>query len=122
MSSVHKGVVKWFNNAKGFGFIEHENGKDVFVHFSVIQDDGYKSLKDGEEVQYEITEGPKGFHATKVVRVNQPAAEGDASQGATLASQIETESDTNAANEDSQNINAEITDENAVESNDRSAN
>ncbi|MDZ4785547.1 MAG: cold shock domain-containing protein [bacterium] len=72
MSNVHKGVVKWFNNAKGFGFIEHESGKDVFVHYSVIEDEGYKSLKDGEEVQYEITEGPKGFHAAKVTRTSMP--------------------------------------------------
>lgn len=68
MSNVLKGTVKWFNNAKGFGFIEHESGKDVFVHYSVIEDDGYKSLKDGEEVEYEIKEGPKGFHAIKVQR------------------------------------------------------
>lgn len=72
MSTVMKGVVKWFNNAKGFGFIEHTDGKDVFVHYSVIKDDGYRSLKDGEEVEYEITEGPKGYHATSVVRINNP--------------------------------------------------
>lgn len=69
MSKKLKGVVKWFNNAKGFGFIEHQSGKDVFVHYSVINSDGYKSLKDGETVEYEIEEGPKGFHATRVVRV-----------------------------------------------------
>ena len=67
-----KGTVKWFNNAKGFGFIEHPSGKDVFVHYSVIQTEGYKSLKDGEAVEYEVTEGPKGFHATRVARVNPP--------------------------------------------------
>lgn len=86
-----KGVVKWFNNAKGFGFIEHESGKDVFVHYSVIQDDGYKSLKDGEEVEYEITEGPKGFHAIKVARTTKPE-EDQATSGGSLASRIETES------------------------------
>ena len=63
-----KGVVKWFNDAKGFGFIEHTSGKDVFVHYSVIEDAGFKTLKDGEEVQYEIEDGPKGLHAVKVVR------------------------------------------------------
>jgi CspA family cold shock protein len=68
MSKVMRGVVKWFNNAKGFGFIEHESGKDVFVHYSVITSDGYKSLKDGEVVEYEISEGPKGFHASRVAR------------------------------------------------------
>lgn len=79
MSDVLKGVVKWFNNAKGFGFIEHTSGKDVFVHYSVIQSDGYRSLKDGEEVEYEIKEGPKGFSATRVARVNAPVTSSDSS-------------------------------------------
>lgn len=74
-SEVLKGTVKWFNDAKGFGFIQHSNGKDVFVHYSVIQGEGYKSLKDGEPVEYEITEGPKGYHATRVNRTNPPADE-----------------------------------------------
>ncbi len=69
MSETLKGVVKWFNDAKGFGFIEHTSGKDVFVHYSVIEADGFKTLKDGEEVAYEIKEGPKGLHALKVQRV-----------------------------------------------------
>ena len=68
------GTVKWFNDAKGFGFIEHTSGRDVFVHYSVIQTDGFKTLKDGEEVNYELSEGDKGLHAAKVVRVNVPAA------------------------------------------------
>ncbi len=82
MSDTLKGVVKWFNDAKGFGFIEHNTGKDVFVHYSVIQSEGFKTLKDGEEVEYEIKEGPKGLHALKVVRVNPPlaAAEGEAAE------------------------------------------
>ena len=71
MSETLKGVVKWFNDAKGFGFIEHSSGKDVFVHYSVIEADGFKTLKDGEEVAYEIKEGPKGLHALKVQRVNK---------------------------------------------------
>ena len=68
MSETLKGVVKWFNDAKGFGFIEHTSGKDVFVHYSVIEADGFKTLKDGEEVDYEIKEGPKGLHALRVQR------------------------------------------------------
>ena len=65
-----KGVVKWFNDAKGFGFIEHGSGRDVFVHYSVIEQEGFKTLEDGEEVEYEVKEGPKGLHAVRVNRVN----------------------------------------------------
>ena len=61
-----KGAVKWFNDAKGFGFIEHPSGSDVFVHYSVIEGDGFKTLKDGELVLYEIEQGPKGLHAVAV--------------------------------------------------------
>ena len=56
----YKGVVKWFNNAKGFGFIGREDGPDVFVHYSAIQSDGYKTLKQGDEVEFDIVEGQKG--------------------------------------------------------------
>ena len=66
MSDTVKGVVKWFNDAKGFGFIEHTSGKDVFVHYSVIDGDGFKTLKDGETVEYEFKEGPKGLQALRV--------------------------------------------------------
>ena len=62
------GTVKWFNDAKGFGFLEHTDGQDVFVHFSVIETEGFKTLKDGEEVRYSIKQGPKGLHAARVVR------------------------------------------------------
>ncbi len=68
MAELYRGTVKWFNDAKGFGFIEHTSGKDVFVHYSVIEWDGFKTLKDGEEVNYELKEGEKGLHAAKVVR------------------------------------------------------
>lgn len=62
-----KGVVKWFNDSKGYGFIQRENGSDVFVHFSAIEGEGYKSLKEGQEVEFEIAETAKGVQATKVV-------------------------------------------------------
>lgn len=70
--SFLRGVVKWFNDAKGFGFIEHTSGRDVFVHYSVIQCEGFKTLKDGEEVNYQLSEGDKGLHAARVVRVAPP--------------------------------------------------
>ena len=59
MAELRKGIVKWFNDAKGFGFIENEDGQDVFVHYSAIASDGFKTLKDGEEVTYEIEKGDK---------------------------------------------------------------
>lgn len=64
-----RGKIKWFSNQKGYGFITPESGKDVFVHFSAIQGDGYKSLEEGQEVEFEIEEGPKGAQATKVVKL-----------------------------------------------------
>jgi cold shock protein len=63
-----KGVVKWFNNAKGYGFIGRDNGADVFVHYSAISSEGYKSLQEGDEVEFEITQGPKGPQAANVVK------------------------------------------------------
>ena len=87
MSETLKGVVKWFNDAKGFGFIEHPSGKDVFVHYSVIQSEGFKTLKDGEEVEYEIKEGPKGLHAARVQRAGQAA--GESADGELAASESE---------------------------------
>lgn len=79
MALKERGVVKWFNDAKGFGFIEHSSGQDVFVHYSVIEWDGFKTLKDGEEVHYELVEGDKGLHAAKVTRVKTPETEQEAS-------------------------------------------
>ena len=62
------GTVKWFNDSKGFGFIEQDGGKDVFVHHSAIQGNGFKSLQEGDRVTFEVTEGAKGPSATNVVK------------------------------------------------------
>jgi CspA family cold shock protein len=64
-----KGVVKWFNAAKGYGFIQRSTGEDVFVHFSAIQMQGYRTLEEGMEVEFELKTGPKGLQAENVVRV-----------------------------------------------------
>ncbi|MBT2754983.1 cold-shock protein CspD [Mesobacillus foraminis] len=66
---MQNGKVKWFNNEKGFGFIEVEGGEDVFVHFSAIQGEGYKSLEEGQEVSFEIVEGNRGPQAANVVKL-----------------------------------------------------
>ncbi len=63
---VASGKVKWFNNSKGYGFIQQEDGTDIFVHFSAIQGDGYKTLEEGQPVEFEITQGPKGLQAANV--------------------------------------------------------
>ncbi len=64
-----KGTVKWFNESKGFGFIEQEQGKDVFVHYSAIEGAGFKTLNEGDNVEFEIVDGPKGPAAAKVQKV-----------------------------------------------------
>jgi cold shock protein len=66
MSERVVGTVKWFNSGKGFGFIEREGGPDVFVHFSAIKSDGYKSLTEGQKVEFTIEQGPKGLQAADV--------------------------------------------------------
>jgi cold shock protein len=81
MSEMQRGIVKWFNDAKGFGFIEHETGRDVFVHYSVIEADGFKTLKDGEIVDYELKEGDKGLHAARVIRKEPAPAPKKAKKG-----------------------------------------
>ena len=63
------GTVKWFNNSKGFGFIARESGSDVFVHHTAIQGEGYKSLEEGDKVEFEVTKGPKGDQAANVVKL-----------------------------------------------------
>ena len=91
-TTTERGTVKWFNDAKGFGFINHSTGEDVFVHFSVIESEGFKTLKDGEIVEYELTQGPKGLNATRVTRVAPPQAMASASAESvepSLATQIE---------------------------------
>lgn len=64
-----KGTVKWFNDAKGFGFISQENGEDVFVHYSAVQGDGFRSLAEGEKVEFDVVKGPKGYQAANVRKV-----------------------------------------------------
>ena len=66
---MEKGTVKWFNAAKGFGFIARSGGEDVFVHFKEIVGDGYKSLNDGDAVQFDVTKGPKGLQASNVSKI-----------------------------------------------------
>ena len=91
-SGTLKGVVKWFNDAKGFGFIEHTSGRDVFVHYSVSAREGFKTLKDGETVEYELKEGPKGLQASRVLRTKKADEEGDASEASATESASENES------------------------------
>ena len=66
---MHKGTVKWFNEKKGYGFITGEDGKDVFVHFSAIQSEGFKTLDEGQAVTYDLTEGERGMQASNVVKL-----------------------------------------------------
>src|SRR5215475_1539183 len=65
-NTMEQGTVKWFNDAKGYGFICRENGEDVFVHFSAIQANGFRSLKEGQAVQFNVVKGPKGWQAENV--------------------------------------------------------
>jgi len=66
---VAKGTVKWFNDAKGYGFITQEDGTDVFVHHTAIQGTGFKTLSEGQAVTFDVTDGPKGLQATNVVKL-----------------------------------------------------
>ena len=69
MSEKEQGTVKWFNGAKGYGFIERDSGEDVFVHFSAILMDGYRALEEGQRVEFVVTQGDKGPQATEVLTV-----------------------------------------------------
>ena len=69
MSNTVKGTVKWFNEAKGFGFLEQESGADVFAHFSAISGDGFKTLIEGQQVEFTVTQGPKGPQAENIVSI-----------------------------------------------------
>jgi len=66
---METGTVKWFNSSKGYGFITREEGDDVFVHYNAIEGDGYKSLDEGDKVQFEVGQGPKGLQATNVTKI-----------------------------------------------------
>ena len=70
MATRERGTVKWFNATKGYGFIVRDKGGDVFVHYSAIQGDGYRSLNEGEPVEFDVTDGPKGLQATNVTRAS----------------------------------------------------
>lgn len=72
MSNAELGKVKWFNDAKGYGFILRDTGEDVFVHYSVIEGKGYRSLYEGQEVEFEFTAGPKGLLAQRVIKIEKP--------------------------------------------------
>ncbi len=81
VGEVPRGIVKWFNDAKGYGFITQEDGGDIFVHYTAIQQEGFKSLKEGDNVEYEVSQGPKGLQAANV-RLSGSGNEAGAETGA----------------------------------------
>ena len=74
MGEREQGKVKWFNNTKGFGFIEREGAQDIFVHYSAIKSEGYRTLKEGQLVEFTVGQGPKGIQADDVVAIEAPKA------------------------------------------------
>ncbi len=66
---METGTIKWFNSSKGYGFISREQGDDVFVHYNAIEGDGYRTLEEGDKVEFEIEQGPKGLQASKVTKI-----------------------------------------------------
>jgi len=93
------GKVKWFNNAKGYGFVlPDDGGEDLFIHYSAIQMDGYKTLKAGQDIQFDVVEGPKGLHAVNIQDVDGgqiTTVELDATEDATLGVSVDLELDNN---------------------------
>jgi CspA family cold shock protein len=87
VGEVPLGIVKWFNDAKGYGFITQEDGGDIFVHYTAIQQEGFKSLKEGDNVEFEVSQGPKGLQAANV-RLS--------GSGSGAGSEIETEAEAEA--------------------------
>lgn len=105
MSQSYTGIVKWFNNAKGFGFIQHEpTGEDVFVHFSSIEGEDFKTLKEGEKVEYEIEKGEKGLHAVRVTRKWRPASTARAQTSPSLAGSVEVTDSINDENQEAEPV------------------
>jgi CspA family cold shock protein len=78
---METGTVKWFNDAKGYGFISRQNGEDVFVHFSAIQASGFRSLQEGQQVQFDVVKGPKGWQAENVKGVYLPSQQDTSNEG-----------------------------------------
>ena len=87
-----QGIVKWFNDAKGYGFITQEDGGDIFVHYTAIQQEGFKSLKEGDSVEFEVSQGPKGLQAANVRRSGGGSASESVSEaGAETETEAEAE-------------------------------
>jgi len=115
---VQTGIVKWFNNAKGFGFIIPESGGgDVFAHYSSIEMDGYKTLKAGQTVVFELEDGPKGMHAINIQSASsEKGSTGEASPEAEIKAEVETSATADEADQKLPNGNKQILEERSVSS------
>ena len=100
--SMPAGTVKWFNDAKGYGFISQDGGDDVFVHFSAIQSDGFKSLQEGESVDFEIQQGPKGLQAANVTKSGGASSASVPSESSDLGGDDSEDSEDSGNSEDSE--------------------